>query len=102
MFDISSSHSGFMARKTYPYGGALKVETQEEAFDIITKNFYAWIAQIEFIGLKQKVELPIDLRQFGYKNGDNWVLILTNTHWKTFKKLFGAEDMEIKEFRYFY
>lgn len=101
MFDISSSHSGFMIRKCYPYGGANKVETQEEAFEIIDRNFYAWIAQIQFENLKAKVLLPIDLRQFGYKDKDKWTLILTNAHWETFKKIFGADNMEIKVFRYF-
>ena len=101
MFDISSSHSGFMIRKRYPYNGALKVETQEEAFEIINNNFYAWIGQIEFFNLKQKVELPIDLRQFGYKKDNNWILILTDVHWQTFKKIFGADDINIKNFRYF-
>ena len=101
MFDISSSHSGFMIRKRYPYNGAQSVETQEEAFEIIEKNFYAWIAQIEFFNLRYKVELPIDLRQFGYKKNNNWVLILTDVHWNTFKKIFSADNINIKSFRYF-
>lgn len=101
MLDISSSHSGFMIRKRYPYDGAKKVETQEEAFDIIDKGFYAWIAQIEFFNLRAKTSLPIDLRQFGYKEKNNWILILTNVHWDTFKKLFGADNIEIKNFRYY-
>lgn len=101
MFDISSSHSGFMARKPYPYGEVCQVETQEEAFQIMDKEFYAWIGQFEFKELSVKIPLPIDLRQFGYKNENNWVLILTDVHWKTFKKLFGAAGVEIKAFRYF-
>lgn len=103
MFDISSSHSGFMIRKRYPCKSAQKVKTQEEAFEIIDKGFYAWIAQIKFLNLREKVELPIDLRQFGYQEKDtnNWTLILTDVHWQTFKKIFGAEDMEIKAFYFF-
>jgi len=53
--------------------------------------------------------LPIDLRKFGYKNEGSanngwkasWILILTDVHWETFKKVFGAENIEIKLFRYF-
>lgn len=109
MYDISSSHSGFMIRKKYPYGSAMKVNTQEEALQIMESGYYSWIAQIRFINLKSKFNLPIDLRKFGYKNEGSanngwtasWILILTDVHWETFKKVFGADNIEIKLFRYF-
>lgn len=100
-FDISSSHLGFILRKKYPSTSAVKVEGNE-VFRIIDKDWYAWIGEFEFIGLKERVELPIDLRNFGYLNdSDNWVLILTNAHWKTFKRLFSCEQVIPRHFFYY-
>ena len=102
MDDISSSHSGFMYRKKYPYEAAQQIEDIEDFYKIIEDDFHAWIAEIEFVDLYEKFDLRIDLRQFGYLNeDDNWVLILTNAHWKTFKRLFGAKDIIPHHFRYF-
>lgn len=92
--DISSSHSGFMLRKKYPSSSSITVNSVKEIMEIVNKGFYAWIGEFEFVGLKEKVKLPIDLRKFGYLNDDdNWVLILTSAHWPAFKRLFGAENI---------
>lgn len=97
-YDISSSHLGFILRKKYPSTEALKVEG-DEVFEILDKNWYAWIGEFEFVGLKEKVKLPIDLRKFGYLNdNDNWVLILTNAHWSAFKRLFSCEQVIPRNF----
>lgn len=97
-YDISSSHLGFILRKRYPSTEALKVEGNE-VFKILDKDWYAWIGEFEFIGLKEKVKLPIDLRKFGYLNeNDNWVLILTNAHWSAFKRLFSCEQVIPRNF----
>lgn len=100
-YDISSSHLGFILRKKYPVNGAMKA-TGNEIFQIIDKNWYAWIGEFEFKGLYIKEKLPIDLRKFGFINDDdNWVLTLTNAHWLTFKRLFGCEQMIPRHFFYF-
>lgn len=97
-YDISSSHLGFILRKKYPSTEARKVEGNE-VFKILDKDWYAWIGEFEFIGLKEKIKLPIDLRKFGYLNDDdNWVLILTNAHWSAFKRLFGCEKVIPRNF----
>ena len=97
-YDISSSHLGFILRKKYPSTEALKVEGNE-VFRILDKDWYAWIGEFEFVGLKEKVKLPIDLRKFGYLNeDDNWVLILTNAHWSAFKRLFSCEQVIPRNF----
>jgi len=97
-YDISSSHLGFILRKKYPSTEALKVEG-DEVFRILDKDWYAWIGEFEFIGLKEKVKLPIDLRKFGYLNDDdNWVLILTNAHWSAFRRLFSCEQVIPRNF----
>lgn len=101
-YDISSSHSGFILRKKYPLRGAKQCTSRKEIHKIIEDGFYAWIGEFEFIGLKEKIDLPIDLRSFGYINSDdNWVLRLTNAHWSAFKRLFTAENMIPMKFRYF-
>ena len=98
-YDISSSHSGFILRKKYPSSTGEKVTDIKEIYNIINKDWYAWIGRIEFVDLYEKFELPIDLRQFGYINeNDNWELILTNAHWKVFKRLFGAKTIIPIEF----
>lgn len=97
-YDISSSHLGFILRKKYPSTEALKVEG-DEVFRILDKDWYAWIGEFEFVGLKEKVKLPIDLRKFGYLNDDdNWVLILTNAHWSAFRRLFSCEQVIPRNF----
>ena len=86
-YDISSSHSGFILRKKYPSSTGERITDIKEIYNIINEDWYAWIGRIEFVDLYEKFELPIDLRQFGYINeNDNWELILTNAHWKVFKK----------------
>lgn len=98
-YDISSSHSGFILRKKYPNSTGERVTDIKEIYNIINKDWYAWIGRIEFVDLYEKFELPIDLRQFGYINeNDNWELILTNAHWKVFKRLFGAKTIIPIEF----
>lgn len=97
-YDISSSHLGFILRKKYPSTEALKVEG-DEVFRILDKDWYAWIGEFEFVSLKEKIKLPIDLRKFGYLNeNDNWVLILTNAHWPAFKRLFSCEQVIPRNF----
>ena len=98
-YDISSSHSGFILRKKYPSSTGERITDVKEIYNIINKDWYAWIGRIEFVDLYEKFELPIDLRQFGYINeNDNWELILTNAHWKVFKRLFGAKTIIPIEF----
>lgn len=98
-YDISSSHSGFILRKKYPNSTGERITDVKEIYNIINKDWYAWIGRIEFVDLYEKFELPIDLRQFGYINeNDNWELILTNAHWKVFKRLFGAKTIIPIEF----
>lgn len=98
-YDISSSHSGFILRKKYPSSTGERITDIKEIYNIINKDWYAWIGRIEFVDLYEKFELPIDLRQFGYINeNDNWELILTNAHWKVFKRLFGAKTIIPIEF----
>lgn len=98
-YDISSSHSGFILRKKYPSSTGERITDIKEIYNIINEDWYAWIGRIEFIDLYEKFELPIDLRQFGYINeNDNWELILTNAHWKVFKRLFGAKTIIPIEF----
>lgn len=98
-YDISSSHSGFILRKKYPNSTGERITDIKEIYNIINKDWYAWIGRIEFVDLYEKFELPIDLRQFGYINeNDNWELILTNAHWKVFKRLFGAKTIIPIEF----
>lgn len=94
-YDISTSHGGFILRKKYPASSSTKIVTGKEAFETINNEWYAWIGEIEFEGLYEKYDLPIDLRHFGYLNDDdNWVLTLTNAHWKAFKRLFGATNVK--------
>ena len=94
-YDISSSHSGFILRKKYPSSKAEVITDGNEAIKIINDNWSAWIGEFEFEDLYAKFDLPIDLRNFGYINDDdNWVLILTNAHWNTFKRLFGAKSIK--------
>lgn len=98
-YDISSSHSGFILRKKYPSSTGERITDVKEIYNIINEDWYAWIGRIEFVDLYEKFELPIDLRQFGYINeNDNWELILTNAHWKVFKRLFGAKTIIPIEF----
>lgn len=98
-YDISSSHSGFILRKKYPNSTGERITDVKEIYNIINEDWYAWIGRIEFVDLYEKFELPIDLRQFGYINeNDNWELILTNAHWKVFKRLFGAKTIIPIEF----
>ena len=98
-YDISSSHSGFILRKKYPSSTGERITDIKEIYNIINEDWYAWIGRIEFVDLYEKFELPIDLRQFGYINeNDNWELILTNAHWKVFKRLFGAKTIIPIEF----
>lgn len=98
-YDISSSHSGFILRKKYPSSTGERITDIKEIYNIINEEWYAWIGRIEFVDLYEKFELPIDLRQFGYINeNDNWELILTNAHWKAFKRLFGAKTIIPIEF----
>lgn len=94
-YDISSSHSGFILRKKYPASTGEMILDGNEALKVMNDNWHAWIGEFEFEGLYEKFDLPIDLRNFGYINDDdNWVLILTNVHWKTFKRLFGAINVK--------
>lgn len=94
-YDISSSHSGFILRKKYPASTGEMILDGNEALKILNDDWHAWIGEFEFEGLYEKFDLPIDLRNFGYINDDdNWVLILTNVHWKTFKRLFGAINVK--------
>lgn len=94
-YDISSSHSGFILRKKYPASTGEMILDGNEALKIMNDDWHAWIGEFEFEGLYEKFDLPIDLRNFGYINDDdNWVLILTNVHWKTFKRLFGAINVK--------
>lgn len=98
-YDISSSHSGFILRKKYPSSTGERITDIKEIYNIINEDWYAWIGRIEFVDLYEKFELPIDLRQFGYINeNDNWELILTNAHWKIFKRLFGTKTIIPIEF----
>ena len=101
--DIKSSHSGFYLRKRYPYGAAMKEIDPQRIREIMDNDYYAWIGEFEFVGLFEKIkDLPWDLRNFGYVTKDGiWKLTLTNVHWKIFKKIYGAQNVIPRKFRYY-
>ena len=102
-YDISSSHGGFILREKYPSYGMGRLNGFKEIFDLIDKEWYAWIGEFKFEGLQEKTELPIDLRNFGFKNKNDgsWHLVLTNVHWNTFKRLFKATNVIPLHFFYY-
>lgn len=101
-YDISSSHSGFMIRKKYPASSSKQPTSRTEINEVIERKFFAWIGEFEFIGLRRKVDLPIDLRKFGVFNcNDNWQLILTNAHWDTFNRIFEYDEIIPLSFKYY-
>lgn len=94
-YDIKSSHSGIYLRKKYPYGNGELVEDLHEIFDTMNKDYYAWIGEFEIIGLREKIkDFPWDMRNFGFQDKKgNWVIKLTNVHWKVFKNIYGADHL---------
>ena len=93
--DIKSSHSGFYLRKRYPYGEGELIENPYEALNTMKEDYYAWIGEFKIVGLREKIkDFPWDVRNFGFLDKENnWIIKLTNVHWKIFKQIYGAEQL---------
>lgn len=93
--DIKSSHSGIYLRKKYPYGNGELVEDPYEALETMKNDYYAWIGEFKIVGLREKInDFPWDMRNFGFQDKEgNWIIKLTNVHWKVFKNIYGADQL---------
>lgn len=101
-YDISSSHLGFFARKTFPMEGfKLEIDT-EKIQKIISDRFECWYACIEFDKLQYKIDFPVDLSKFGEAALDRgqccYNLVLTNVDMEWFKEVFSWKAARVNSF----
>lgn len=93
-YDISSSHISLLLRKKYPSSSFTRAVTIEEALEVIKRKFHCWHGTFWFKKLQYKVDFPIDLTRFGFRDEEgmcNWYLTLTNVDMEWFKKVFSWE-----------
>lgn len=99
-FDSSSCHISLMARKPFPYGGFTEEIDENKIEEIIKLRHYSWIGEFIFYNLEKKVNLPINIIDYGKKVDDKFVLILTDVDFEWFCNVFKFSGFLTMNFFY--